>query len=68
MTKKQKNIQYLVIQKKKKIKLNLKVSIDLLNQVKEALSEINKDEKLQTKIDCYFKKKNKQLLKVIFLL
>jgi hypothetical protein len=30
--------------------------IDLLNQVKEALSEINKDEKQQTKIDCYFKK------------
>ena len=28
--------------------------IDLLNQVKEALSEINKDEKQQTKIDCYF--------------
>ncbi len=30
--------------------------IDLLNQVKEALSEINKDEKQQTKIDRYFKK------------
>ena len=30
--------------------------IDLLNQVKEALSEINKDEKQQTKIDPYFKK------------
>ncbi len=29
---------------------------DLLNQIKEALSEINKDEKQQTKIDCYFKK------------
>ncbi len=30
--------------------------IDLLNQGKEALSEINKDEKQQTKIDCYLKK------------
>jgi len=29
---------------------------DLLNQIKEALSEINKDEKQQTKIDYYFKK------------
>jgi hypothetical protein len=32
------------------------IAIDLLDQVKEALSEINKDEKQQTKIDCYYKK------------